>query len=348
MLIFGQRATAPAHTGATSPLLRVIAGKFAPAIAQMWPAPHRPFMEAGADRRHIICLVLDALEVGSDAHLPEAPSLARTLSSEAIRQLIRRFLPRTVEGLPRALQRMGETAWTSAEYRSLLRLFEDADAAKLLRHADAIAPAYVATLDLLPPPLRSGRVPHLATDPAVVMLVVETYSAIRRSRPAEDAEAVWARWRRAETLERLFEMAREDLTPRVLPATPFPDHPDLRWLGTTEAMAEAGRRFCNCVATYAMRAAAGDIVVYEWLGSPGAILSIARDPVWGWRLEEARIHNNDSVPVEARPIIMDAMREWGVHLVRGGHALASTLDWATTDATRAASATWSECEVFGY
>jgi hypothetical protein len=45
---------------------------------------------------------------------------------------------------------------------------------------------------------------------------------------------------------------------------------------------------------------------------------------------------------------MDAMREWGVHLVRGGHALASTLDWATTDATRAASATWSECEVFGY
>lgn len=348
MLIFGQRATAPAHTGVMSPLLRVVAGDFAPAIAQMWPAPHRPFMEAAADRRHIICLVLDALDVASDAHLPEAPSLARTLSSEAIRCLIRRFLPRTVEGLPRALQRMGETAWTGAQYRSLLRLFEDADAAKLLRHADAIAPAYVATLDLLPPPLRAGRLPHLATDPSVVMLLVETYSAIRRSRPVEETEAVWARWRRAETLERLFEMAREDLTPRALPGTPFPDHPDLRWLGTSEALADTGRRFHNCVATYAMRAAAGDIVVYEWAGPPPAVLCIARDPVWGWRLEEARIQNNDTVPPEARAAIMDAMREWGVHLVRGGHALASTLDWATNDPVRAASATWSECEVFGY
>lgn len=348
MLIFGQRATAPAHSGAMSPLLRVVAGEFAPAIAQMWPAPHRPFMEAAADRRHMICLVLDALDVASDAHLPEAPSLARTLSSEAIRQLIRRFLPRTVEGLPRALQRMGETAWASADYRSLLRLFEDGDAAKLLRHTDTIAPAYVATLDLLPPPLRAGRVPHLATDRDVVMLLVETYSAIRRSRPAAESEAVWARWRRAETLERLFEMAREDLTPRVLPAAPFPNHPDLRHLATTEAMTEAGRRFCNCVATYAMRAAAGDIVVYEWTGSPGAILSIARDPVWGWRLEEARIQNNDSVPTEARAAIMDAMREWDVALVRGGHSLASTLDWAANDPVRAASANWSEAEVFGY
>jgi hypothetical protein len=102
------------------------------------------------------------------------------------------------------------------------------------------------------------------------------------------------------------------------------------------------------VATYAMRAAAGDILVYEWLGAPGAILSIARDPIWGWRLEEARIQNNDAVPPKVRAAIMDAMREWGVHLVRGGHSLASTLDWAANDPVRAASATWSECEVFGY
>ncbi len=348
MLIFGQRATAPTQAGAMSPLLRVVAGEFAPAIAQLWPAPHRPFMETAADRRHMICLVLDALEVAADAHIPEAPSLARTLSGESIRGLIRRFLPRAADGLPRALQRMGETAWTSGEYRSLLRLFEDADAAKLLRHADRIEPSYVATLDLLPPPLRVGRVPHLATERPVVLLVVETFEAIRRSRPADESEAVWARWRRAETLERLFEMAREDLTPRVLPAAPFPNHPDMIHLGTAEALAEAGRRYCNCVSTYALRASSGDIVVYEWLGPPGAILSIARDPLWGWRLEEARLHGNETVPMESRGAIMEVMRLWNVSLDRGGYTLASVLDWASREPSRAAASVWSEAEVFGY
>ena len=348
MLIFGQRATAPMHVGGMSPLLRVVAGDYAPAIAQMWPAPHRPFMEAAADRRHMICLVLDALDVASEVHLPEAPSLARTLGDEAMRHLIRRFLPRAVDGLPRALQRMGETAWSSADYRALLRLFEDAGAAKLLRHADQIEPAYVATLDLLPPPLRSGRVPHVATHPSVVQLLVETFEAIRRSRPVDEAEAVWARWRRAETLERLFEMAREDLTRPALPVAPFPAHPDLRHLSTSEALADAGRQFNNCLATYALRAGAGEIVIYEWLGSPPAILSIARDPLWGWRLEEARIQHNESVPLEARPAIIEAMRQWGVSLDRGGYTLASILDWAAREPLRAAESTWTEADVFGY
>ena len=81
----------------------------------------------------------------------------------------------------------------------------------------------------------------------------------------------------------------------------------------------------------------GDIAVYEWVGPPGAILSIARDPLWGWRLEEARLHGNETVPMEARGAIMEVMRLWNVSLDRGGYTLASVLDWASREPSRAAA-----------
>ncbi|MET0544854.1 MAG: hypothetical protein ABWZ40_00960 [Caulobacterales bacterium] len=347
MFTWLERAPAVVHSTAMAPLLPVVAGDFARAIAQLWPAPHRPFMEAPAARRHLIAIVLDALDVRDDAIIPEAPSLGRALERESAKRLTRRFLPDAAEGLPRALHRLGEIAWTGPQYRTLLRLLKDADTAKILRHAEALDPGVIMVLEMLPPPLRHGRIPYLLARPETAALAAEAFEAVRMTRGAEEIQAVAERWRRAETAGRLLAMATDDLIPSRFQATPFPEHPDLLHLSSAQAFEETGRRFRNCLATYAMRAAAGDLIVYEWAGPPPAVLAITRDPVWGWRLEEARITDNDPIPHDARITIARIMAHLGVAVERGGYALASVLDWAARDPERAATP-WSDSEIFGY
>src|SRR5512143_145656 len=103
------RASAAA-SGETTPLLRHLAGSYAPRIAGLWPAPHAAFIGAPADRRHLVCLAL------SRAEIPLDPELAERLLAEPLKRAARLAVTEAPAGLARALGHIGETAWAGADY----------------------------------------------------------------------------------------------------------------------------------------------------------------------------------------------------------------------------------------
>lgn len=304
-------------------LLKLVAGEFALRVARLWPAPHEPFLAAPVERRHLICL---ALALGRDV-----AGLGVTIIDRRLPTAITAATGQPAPGLSRALGRMGECAWSAEAYRQLLRLLADPKAAKVLRHAERIEQDLIEQLAALPPPLAGAASLVARLDRRQVELLIEAYEALCFQSGKARAEAVAAQWSRFETPKTLFAAVKADLCPE--PARPpraggF----RLRPLTSKRDFAQAARRYRNCMADQTPFAASGWSAYYEWIGEPGAIVEIGRDHIFGWRLEQARLADNEPVPHELREQIVSELALMGVHVGRSGWELDRALsgfagDW---------------------
>lgn len=304
-------APSKASAGPTS-LLKLIAGEFAPRVATVWPEPHADFLAAPAARRHLVCL---AISVGRDV-----AALGEALLSARLRVSIRLVLPAAPSGLERALNRAGETAWDADAYRALVRLLDRAPPAKVLRHAASLDAELVRRLAGLPEPMAPAAAMAVGLSPEGVLVIREAYEALSLRDGPDAAEAAAAEWARAATPKALFEKVRDDLTPGPM-APPHPGTARLRPLATKAAMKDAARRYRNCLKDRGADAATGWMAFYEWSGPPGAIVAVARDHVFGWRMDEARTSRNAPVPEAVRDEIRSELALMGVHVGRSGWAL---------------------------
>jgi hypothetical protein len=339
--LFTGAAPAPARTGPSS-LLKLVAGEFAPALADVWPEPHTPFLASSPARRHLACL---ALALGRNL-----ARIADVVLEGRIRRSIEAAVDRAPAGLERALARLGDTAWPADSYRRLLDLLADPASAKLLRHAEAIDPALIARLGLLPPAMgRSLALAALITDDAA-RAVAESAGAIACRSGAAVAEAAAARWAGLETEAALFEAVREDLYPEP-PAPPFPATDRLKPLATKAALREAARRYENCLATRVNHAVGGFSAYYEWTGGGpidgGAIVEIGRDAIFGWRLEEAKGPKNAVLDKDVRAELVADLAALGVYVGRSGWQLERALCADTGRGWRLPSVAEDLAEVFG-
>lgn len=311
----------PAHPPADpSPLLQHLAPAFASAIAALWPSPHEQILTASAARRHLVCLWLDRGRpaVGVDLIL-----------ALPTRRLLPRILPNPPAGMAAALGKLGEVAWQPADYGLLIDRLNEPEAAKVLRHAQAISPAQVRRLSLLPPALVAARVGRLALDEDRAVLIGEALSAIERGQGADAAAAAAARWGQAKSIKALFRVAEADIEPPVA-APPFPGSPRLTALASKEALHEAGIRFRNCLGDMVPYASEGSSAYYIWGGPPEVAVEIARDRIFGWRLAQAKLPRNEPVPQQVRNEIVEELREWGVHCGRDAWSLCRELHRAQT------------------
>ncbi|WGM39718.1 hypothetical protein [Caulobacter sp. NIBR1757] len=323
-----------------TPLLRQLAGDFAHRIARVWPAPHGTFLIADAARRHLVCLVL----AGADGIPPELEMLL----DGPLKRAIRRGLPGAPEGLERALGRTGEIAWPAGAYSVLLTALADPMQAKVLRHAEVITPVLVEGLAEVPVALLRASNGQLRPNAVQAALLTEAYDLIARRDGAKAANAAANRWGRSKTLQGMFERVGQDIIAE-LPAPPFPGTATLRPLASKAAMRDAARRYRNCLASNRLVwAAAGDHAFYEWLGGPGVIVELNRDPLFGWRLNEARIHQNGTVPVADRPALIEALKAMGVHVGRCHWSFAGDLDRAWHSDFQADAPDPELNELFGY
>jgi hypothetical protein len=309
-LFFPGAAVVPRRPAPTS-LLRLVAGEFAPRVATLWPEPHAAFLSAPAARRHLVCL---GLALGR-----EVASLAERLLGERLRVAIRLLVPDAPAGLERLLGRSGEVAWDTDAYRALIRLMARREPAKVLRHAEAVDADLVRRLSGLPEPMAPAAPIAASLAPEGVLVLREAYDAIALRDGHAAAEAAAGRWSDAPTAKALFETVRDDLTPEPM-APPHPGTARLRPLATKAALKDAARRYRNCLADRGSDAATGWAAFYEWDGPPGAVVSIARDHIFGWRMEEARIARNAAVPEAVREEILCELALMGVHVGRAGWA----------------------------
>jgi hypothetical protein len=323
MSIWTACAIQPAQpTMEPSPLLTFLAGEFAPAIAGLWPAPHAVFLTAPACRRHLLCL---ALALADDAHPLDPELILHGPFSRAIRQSLA-FPP---AGLVRALDRMGETAWSGEDYRRLVERLGDHRAAKVLRHADRISADQVRALGILPPVLLEAGLGRLGLTSGQAQVMVEAVEAIRQTRGDQAPAEAAARWSGAPNPKALLRMAQEDLQPPV-PPPPFAGTPRLRPLRSAAEMRDAASRYENCLAGEVDDAVSGNSAYYEWLEPPGAVVELIRDRTFGWVPNQARLARNEAVAEPVRGRILQDLREMGVHVGRShwqlNHALRRAAD----------------------
>jgi len=297
----------PLRPAPPSPLLTHLAGGFAPAIAALWPEPHAAFVMAPAARRHLLCMAL--AEAG-----PE-PIAARAILERPLKHAVRAALRDPPLGLVRALGRLGEQAWTEADYAGLLRVLALRGSAKLLRHGEVIGRARVRALARLPDALLDKGTALLLADETSAGLLAEAFEALARRDGHAAAEAMAARWSQTPNLAALADAVRLDLEPEP-PPPPFPGTEQLRPLADKAAILDAAARYRNCLEDQICWASNGDSAFYEWVGEPSVVLEICRDRLHGWRLDQARLADNKSVPPETRGPLVDALRGMGVHVGR--------------------------------
>ena len=308
------RAQTPA---APTPLLDHLAGVFAPRIAELWPAPHRPFVEAVSARRHLVCV---ALALG-------ARPLDRALAARAVegsfRRAVRELAPGAAGGLSRALGRLGEVAWPAEAYRQLVALLGEPQTCKLLHHADAITPEQVAAYSALTPALHRAGLAKVGLSSDQVILLAELHDALAARDGLHAADEAARQWAAADGIASIMQRAEASIRRPTL-AVPFADTPKLRALHTPADIDELSGRFRNCLSTLEY-VGDPDWAYYEWRGDPGVVIELHNDRLFGWTLSEAKGANNQSPPEEAREEIVSELRCLGVHVGRDADALATAL-----------------------
>lgn len=298
-----------------STLLAFLAGGFAAEVAALWPAPHTAFVLAPVARRQLAFLAL-SLQCKADGWTTGG-GFARLALEAPLRVAIRELAPGAPPGLARALGRLGETAWAPPDYGLLLQRLADPRTAKVLRHAPAIDARDVRVLSSLPTALvaTGGGLLRLTEDQSV--LLAECFSGIERRDGTEAASRVAQRWAKAPDAAAIFRQVAVDLTPAAA-TPPHPGTPRLGPLATRDALADAGRRYRNCLEG---RTLDGWNHYYEWFGDPGAVVSISRDPLFGWRLDEALSVGNAPVAPQVWPALEAELRAIGVHVGRSAWEL---------------------------
>ena len=296
-----------------SPLLRHLAGEAAEALACVWPQPHTPYLAASAPRRHLLGV---ALAFGADLDAGTATAGLEFPVQRAIMLLI----PGAPPGLRRALEQMDELGWPLETYRRLVRLLHQPAAATALRHAASLDPVTVDGLAKTPAPLLEAGLARFRLGPEFADTVRDCYDALVERDGAERAAALAFQWGKARTAASLFKRIEEDLLGKLF-ASPFPPTQRLRWIETKSEMRAAARRYRNCLANYLEEAAKGEAVFGEWLESPGAILQVSRDPVFGWRLEQARGPGNEMMAEPAREALTGELSQLGIRVGRSGRDL---------------------------
>jgi hypothetical protein len=306
--------------GEPSPLLRHLAGEFAPRVAGYWPAPHAAFLTAPAPRRHLVCLAL----TGAKGHALSEPDQLLELS---LGKAVTAHVPQPPAGLKRALEHMGEQAWAEADYKRLLVVLDRGGSAKALRHADHLAQTHVRALADLPQPLLQARVGEFGLSEQQALLLSEAYALLIDKQGAEASQAILLRWAGATSAKTLFPRVMDDLWPE-LPQHPFPGTVKLVPLATKVAVRDAALRYRNCL-RYQMRyAVTGESAFFEWTEGAGAIVRIWHDPFYGWRLCEARMARNAAVPPAIREAIKAELSSMGVHVGRPYWQLENALESA--------------------
>lgn len=304
--------------GSPSPILSYLAGEFAARIAGLWPAPHAAFLTATAPRRHLICLAL--VHADDDAEID-----VHTLLDRPLRRAVQAVMPDAPCGVARALERLGERAWSEEDYRRLLRLLAIPRSAKLLHHRDSIDADAVRAMTHLPDAMleHGPGVPQIGE--AAAILIAEASAAIARRDGADVAGAAAKRWASAETLAKLIEWVRFDLEPEVAPP-PFPGTERLRPIRSKAALIDAAARYKNCLRNYLGCACSGTSAFYEWSEEPGLVLEIFRDRLHGWALSQARLAGNKPVPEPLREEVVRELRSMGVTVDRTLWHLDDALD----------------------
>jgi len=304
-------------TRTATPLLAFIAGEFADAVAQVWPAPHGEFFALPAARRHAAAIAL-----AGHARRELAPGELRRLVEFARDAAVADVLAGDLSpGLMRALSKAGERLWQREDYEVFLDLLADPMANEVLRHLDEVRPDKLAPIAQLPPALRMAAVVRVLPSWAAAAELARAFRLAVRMRQPDAAGRIARRWGAGGDIRAVFTRAQEDLMPdafRGPDAAPALAYPFVR-VTSRKQLEQLAIEFRNCLRDHAARIAEGRMAVYVWRKDPAAAVALNWDAA-GWRLAEAKAADNvDLEEVQLRELV----RVLEAHGVRTGPSVQS-------------------------
>jgi hypothetical protein len=316
------RPRAPQAARHATPLLAFIAGEFADAIAEVWPAPHGEFFAMPAARRHAAAIML-----AGRAHRAVKGAELRRLIEFQRDAVVAEALTQDAQGLMRALSKAGETLWSHGAYATFLDLFREPMANEVLRHLDEVRPAAFAPLAALPPALRIAPIVRVLTNEHAAADLARAFTLAVRMRHPDAAAGIARRWGAGGEMAALFRRAQEDLTPDSFrPAGPAPQLPAPFGRITSRKLLEhIALEFRNCLADHAIRIAEGRMAVYAWRIEPAAAVALSWDAA-GWRLAEAKARDNVDLEEAQLRVLVRVLGEHGVRAGPSVQTLNSRLD----------------------
>ena len=308
---FFTRPQTRSHTA--TPLLAFIAGDFADAIAQVWPAPHGEFFALPAARRHAAAIMLAGL---AHREIPHG-ELRRLVEFQRDAVVAEALVGDAVQGLMRSLAKAGETLWRQLDYRMFLGLLSEPMAAEALRHLDEVRPVFFAPIAALPPALRMAAIVRVLPSQAGAADLARAFQLAVRMRQPDAAARIARRWGAGGDTATVFRRAQEDLMPDAFRAPdPALAAPFVR-VTSRKQLEQMALEFRNCLADHAARIAEGRMAVYAWRVEPAAAIALNWDAA-GWRLAEAKAADN--LDLEERQL-RELVRILEVRGVRTGPSL---------------------------
>lgn len=305
-------------------LLEFLAGPHANEIARVWPRPHTGFLSLPVDRRHAAAILLARLAAGETTL--DTCEIAMAVERMRGRDLAQLLAGEPFPGLIKALGRLGETLWSAAEYARFLELFAEPEAARLLRHMQAIRPAQLELVDRLPIALRQASLIALVPGLAAAQDLAMAYALTLRIRGEGAGPELISRWSRSRTALCLFDRVAEDLRPvnfGTLPPVPALPAP-FETVGDRKTLERVALEFANCLRDFGGDLARGVMAAFVWRGSVPAVIALRVDPA-GWRLAEIETKGNGGIDDAPLREIIAALKAGGIRTGVSVWTLASRL-----------------------
>ena len=259
-------------------------------------------------RMHLIALAL--------AHLNEfAPNLGIFLVSGSVRAITEQILGHCPTGIKRVLGHLPSSVLAAEDYRRLVELLADREAAKLLHHARSIDGSTIKTLHGLPSSLRNPFMVHALKCHDTMNKFSDGLRLLVARGAASSFDALVCDLASVSKSDQLFAKLRDivealPLLPSTLPPTQIAKARRLDQAADIRALAKSWR---NCLASYLTDIDAGTCAVYLWADSAApAACSVRKYGRLGWFLDQVKGPRNADIEPERLAIIGSAFNEAGI------------------------------------
>ena len=314
---------APQRARTATPLLAFIAGDFADAVAQLWPAPHGEFFALPAARRHAAAILLAGLASQSLPH----SEIRRLVEYQRDALVAEALAGDLATGLMRMLSKAGEILWRREHYVTFVQLMADPMASEVLRHLDDVRPDVFAPIAALPSALRMATIVRVVPSVGAAVDLGRAFHLAVMMREPDSGARLARRWGAGGETRAVFMRAYEDMTPEVFRAAgpqPVLDPPFVR-IANRKQLEDVAREFRNCLADHGGRIAEGKMVAYVWRAEPLAAIALSRDAA-GWRLCEAKAPDNVDLDERFLRELVSRLQRVGVRSGPSVQAVMSRLD----------------------
>jgi hypothetical protein len=250
------------------------------------------------------------------AHLaPEMPcEIAPLLLRGSVRQVLDQILPQNPAGLARTLEHLPFHVLERENYRRLVDLLADPQAAKVLYHGIKFDDAAIRVLAEMPQPLRRPLANAVQDWPYKLDGLTEGLQFLTSRGVASDVDALVAELLRVASERQLAAVIKRWVAALPLPETmPPAGFAKARRLDEFAKVRSLARAWCNCLADYRHAIDDGTCAVYLWddWESPAACVVHRRGRL-GWFLDEVKGPRNVTVNTRQLATITGAFADVGV------------------------------------